>query len=157
MPVRFQLLDHGNGVGAQYVGDGDGSEESGGASTFVDLADDHGCLALVLQGGDLPSETLRTRDFLRGEIAHVADGDAPAVYEAARAFAGGGLKGGALLQRQPALLALLDDGLGERMLGFGFDGGGKLQQGEGGCIGFAAKINDAAIHDHVRDTPACPR
>ena len=44
------------------------------------------------------------------------------------------MKGGALLQRQSALLALRDDGLRQRVLGFDFDGGDELQQGASGSL-----------------------
>ena len=47
--VRFQLLDHGHRVGAQYIGDGDGPKELSAAGAFVDVSDDHGCLSIVLQ------------------------------------------------------------------------------------------------------------
>ncbi len=121
-------------------------------AAFVDVTDDDGRLPLVLQCGDLPGEAIRDGDVLRGEIARVADGDAPAVYETARTFAGAGLKGGALLLRQSALLALGDDRLCKRMLGLDFDGCSELQQRKCGCIGAAAEVHDAAIDDHVSDS-----
>ena len=122
------------------------------AGAFVDVADDDGCLSLVLQDGDLPGEAVRNGDVLCGEIARVADGDPPAVHETARTFAGARLKGGAFPMRQPALLASGDDRLCERMLGLRFDGCSELQQRQCGCVGVAAEVHDAAIDDHIRDS-----
>jgi hypothetical protein len=150
--VRSQLLHYGHRVGAQYVGDGDGSEESSSAVDFVDVTDDHGCLSLVLKVGNLQGEAVRNGNVLRGEIACVADSDPPAVYKTARTFAGTRLEGGALLLRQPALLGLGDDRLGERMFGLGFDGCSELQQLECGCLRIAAEVYDVAVDDHISDS-----
>ena len=78
--------------------------------------------AFVLQSGDLRGKAVGDRDVLRGKIARVADGDAPAVHEAARAFSGNGLEADAFPNCSPRCLAFRDDGLGQRMLGFRFNG-----------------------------------
>ena len=62
------------------------------------------------------------------------------------------MKGGAFNLRQPALLALGDDRLSERMLGLGFDSCSQLQQRQCGCIRVAAEVHDATINDHISDS-----
>ena len=84
--------------------------------------------SLVLQSGNLPGEAVGNEDISCSEIARVANGDPATVHETARTFAGARLKGGAFNLRQPAVLALGDDRLSERMLGPGFDSCSQLQQ-----------------------------
>ena len=114
-------------------------------------ADDDGRLPLILQGGDLPRKTLRNGNLLRREITRIADRDSPTANKAARALSRNRLKAGAFPMRQPAFSGFGHDRLRQRMLGFCLDGRGVLQQVEGGPVGVAAKVYDAATDDHVGD------
>jgi hypothetical protein len=116
------------------------------------LAVDHRCLALILQGGDLLDEALWATDFFYGEIARVANGDAPAIYKAARAFARSGLKAAHSSDACPRCLLSVTMVCASGRSDLTSTGADELQQGDGGCIGFAEEVYDAAIHDRVRDT-----